>query len=111
MGIFCAHSGLRWDGVAHGFLPGDKRYCFLPFGAPLLILERRLLCVAVRMLDIPLPAFHMCALNAPLWTEWAYVALVGISGAYLPLGWNLNVLLTDVHYDQTWQLSPVSLRS
>jgi len=34
---------------------------------------------AVRMLDIPLPAFHMCAMDAPPWTEWAYVAGVGLS--------------------------------
>jgi len=38
----------------------------------------------MKMLDIPLPAFHICVLNAPLWTEWVYVAGVGICGVPLP---------------------------
>ncbi|KAF9785547.1 hypothetical protein BJ322DRAFT_1063781 [Thelephora terrestris] len=33
---------------------------------------------AVKLLDIPLPAFHVCAMDAPLWTEWAYVTGVAI---------------------------------
>jgi len=33
---------------------------------------------AIKMVDIPLPVFHMCSLDAPLWTEWAYVAGVAI---------------------------------
>jgi hypothetical protein len=37
-------------------------------------------CVAVKLLDIPLPAFHVCAMDAPLWTEWAYVTGVAICG-------------------------------
>lgn len=41
--------------------------------------------VAIQMLDIPLPIFHMCAMDAPLWTEWVYVGGVGIYGASLPL--------------------------
>lgn len=26
VGIFCAHSGLRRDGIVHGFLAADERY-------------------------------------------------------------------------------------
>ena len=37
---------------------------------------------AVQMLDIPLPAFHICAMNAPLWIEGAYVGGVAICGRY-----------------------------
>jgi len=33
---------------------------------------------AIQMLDIPLPIFHMCAMDSPLWSEWAYVGGVGI---------------------------------
>lgn len=54
------------------------------------------------MLDIPLPAFHMCAMDAPLWTEWAYVAGVGICGEYQPHRRNPRISL--VLDDQTWQL-------
>jgi len=33
---------------------------------------------AVQFLDIPLPAFHICAMDAPLWAEGAYVGGVAI---------------------------------
>lgn len=52
---------------------------------PLLLPDRRPFFVAVEPLDIPLPAFHVCAMDAPLWAEWAYVSCVAICGVYTPL--------------------------
>ena len=84
--IFCAYIGMRWDGILHGFHATDQRYAssrlehhWFPF------LTDIYFCVAVTLLDIPLPAFHICAMDAPLWTEWAYVSGVAICGAYSPL--------------------------
>ena len=45
------------------------------------------------MVDTPLPVFHMCAMDATLWTEWAYVAGVAVCGASLLLRWDLHISL------------------
>ena len=42
--------------------------------------NQRQLFVAVQLLDIPLPAFHVCAMDAPLWAEGAYVSAVAVCG-------------------------------
>jgi len=45
------------------------------------------------MLDVPLPAFHMCGLDAPLWTEWAYVGSVAVCGTCPPITENHGISL------------------
>jgi len=85
VGVFCTYSGLRRDGIIHGFLAADERYVyFRSRRRRFFIPDRCSFCLAIEMLDIPLPAFHICVLNAPLWTEWAYVAGVGICGESSP---------------------------
>ena len=46
------------------------------------------------MLNVPLPAFHMCGLDAPLWAEWAYVGSVAICGACPSICRNRYISLT-----------------
>jgi hypothetical protein len=95
VGIFCTHRDLRRDGVIHGFLSTDKRYVSSRLRHRCsLIPDRRPFCVAFEIVDIPLPAFHMCALDAPLWTEWAYVAGVCVCGACPPLGRSRHISFT-----------------
>lgn len=48
------------------------------------------------MIDIPLPAFHMCSMTVPLWAEWAYVAGVGICGTHPLLRKNRHATLTHL---------------
>lgn len=47
--------------------------------------RQALILIAVQLLDIPLPAFHICAMDAELWAEGAYVGGVAICGVYSPL--------------------------
>ena len=79
VGVFCAHSGLRRDGVIHGFLATNERSVRHVIASSIPV--RYSSCVAFKILEIPLPAFHVCSMDAPLWAEWAYVAGVGICGA------------------------------
>ena len=95
MCIFCTHSGLCWNGIIHGFQPTNKRYIpFCPSHHRFLTPDRRPFRVAAEIFDVPLPAFHMCGLDAPLWTEWAYVGSVAICGTCPALGWNRDMPLT-----------------
>ena len=95
VGVFCTHNGLRWDGVTHGLLTADERYVsFRSRHHHFFIPDRCSFCLAMEMLDIPLPVFHLCAMNAPLWAEWVYVAGVGICGVSPFLRWSFHIQLT-----------------